>query len=164
MTEGGWSTLSKAEKGALIRPYIEEQLLSYSEIARIVGTSRVAVAGSADRNDIKSPLQGDAARKPRTKRPRKQGVKYSRIAPTQPIALPTDLVDKTPLKAGAWTPLAGSAPKPLHDLEQHDCRWPLGDVPFSFCGELAAAGRVYCAAHAALAYKPIERNAKKGNS
>lgn len=159
-----WIELNKQEKGEAIRPFIEEGLLSYSEIARIVGTSRTAIAGAADRNDIKSPLQGDAARKSRTKRPRKQGIKFSRIAPTQPIALPTDLVDRSPLKAGAWTPLTGSTPKALHDLEQHDCRWPLGEAPFNFCGQPAAPGHVYCAVHAAMAYKPWPEGRKKGTA
>ncbi len=159
-----WTALTKEQKGALIRPYIEEQHLSYSQVAAIVGASRVAIAGVVDRNDIKSPFAKAPRpkRKPKPKpRPDPQ-VRFSRIAPTQPIALPADLVDRTPLKAGAWTALPGSAPRPLHDLDTKDCKCPLGDGPFSFCGQPVAVGRVYCAHHAALAYKPIERNTKKG--
>jgi len=47
----------------------------------------------------------------------------------------------------------------LMDLAFDHCRWPLGDPQaeaFYFCGEPRDGGRVYCAAHAALAYVPIQ--------
>lgn len=161
-----WKALTGPQKADLIRPLILNDLLSYSQVAAIVGASRVAIAGVVDRNDIKSPF-AKAPRPKRKPKPRPRPdpqVRFSRIAPTQPIALPADLVDRTPLKAGAWTALPGSAPRPLHDLDTKGCKWPLGDGPFSFCGQPAAVGRVYCAHHAALAYKPVERTARKGTA
>lgn len=169
-------TLPKPDwKARLIEPLITEQLLSYAQIAAIVGASRVAVAGAAHRNNITSPLTRGAttaigskggtafkARQPKNPKvnPKADRPRMSRIAPTQPLALPDDLIDKTPLRKDAWLPLPGTAPRPLHDLEQHDCKWPLGDGPFTFCGQPAATGRVYCAAHVALAYKPREDRRK----
>ncbi len=176
-----WKRLNREQKGALIAPLIRDELLSYAQIGRRLGVSRLAIASAAWRNEITSPLttdhsgeigsRGGTAHKarqlknPKVKQPRPEPrVKMSRIAPTQPMALPDDLIDKSPLKPGAWTPLAGSTPMPLHDLKDRDCKWPLGEGPFGFCGQPAAAGRVYCAHHAALAYKPIERNARKGTA
>jgi GcrA cell cycle regulator len=48
-------------------------------------------------------------------------------------------------------------PKKLIDLEQHDCRWPIGEPrhpEFHFCGEKQADGRPYCAHHWAIAFQP----------
>ncbi|MDF1606976.1 GcrA family cell cycle regulator [Hoeflea sp. YIM 152468] len=43
----------------------------------------------------------------------------------------------------------------LLDLSRHHCRWPVDDAHDSgghrFCGEVAARGSSYCAAHAARA-------------
>jgi GcrA cell cycle regulator len=51
---------------------------------------------------------------------------------------------------------------PLVKLDNHTCRWPLGDPrddDFCFCGKRIKTGQTYCEEHAAIAYV---RNAKKG--
>lgn len=35
----------------------------------------------------------------------------------------------------------------LLDLEEHHCRWPVGDGPISFCGDTKTPGSSYCAKH-----------------
>ncbi len=50
----------------------------------------------------------------------------------------------------------------LTDLDNHTCRWPLGDPKdenFHFCGRKVRTGQTYCDEHAALAY--VKPNAKK---
>lgn len=37
------------------------------------------------------------------------------------------------------------------DLEDHQCRWPIGEKPFKFCGDTRAPGSSYCACHTARA-------------
>ncbi len=59
------------------------------------------------------------------------------------------------------------APKPqkeflsLTDLDNHTCRWPLGDPKdenFHFCGKKVRIGQTYCEEHAAIAYvKPNKK-------
>lgn len=51
-----------------------------------------------------------------------------------------------------WNALEGSNPV---RLELHDgCKWPIGvDGVTHFCNEAVAPGRVYCAAHYAVAYR-----------
>lgn len=43
----------------------------------------------------------------------------------------------------------------LLDLKAADCRWPLGDGPFVFCGQHAYDGSPYCEYHHRLAYVPV---------
>ncbi len=44
---------------------------------------------------------------------------------------------------------------PLIKLDNHTCRWPLGDPrddDFCFCGKRVKTGQTYCEEHAAVAY------------
>lgn len=49
----------------------------------------------------------------------------------------------------------------LTDLDNHTCRWPLGDPKdenFHFCGRKVKVGQTYCEEHSALAYvKPNKK-------
>ena len=43
----------------------------------------------------------------------------------------------------------------LTDLDNHTCRWPIGDPKdenFHFCGRKIKIGQTYCEEHAAVAY------------
>lgn len=171
-----WKALSPEAKGATIRPLIQTELLSYSQIARRLGATRSAIAAAADRHRIISPLtrgasgaigsKGGTANKARTpknpkvKQPRPERLKMSRIAPTQPAGFPDDLVDKTPIKKGAWSALPGTTPIPLDRLTEHACKWPIGESPTLFCGLHSLDGKHYCERHNAIAFKP--REARKG--
>lgn len=174
-----WTALTPEQKGDAIRPLITIDLLSYATIARRLGTTRSAIAAAADRHRIISPLTKGAtgaigskggtankARTPRNSKVKPERLKMSRIAPTQPTAVPDDLVDKTPLKPGAWTALSGTTPRAVehHKRDEHECCWPVGDDPILFCCAPAAPGRAYCSAHVALAYRPIDRTARKGTA
>jgi len=47
--------------------------------------------------------------------------------------------------------------KSLIDLEEHDCRWPIGEPqrePFGFCGTRAVPSQPYCAHHTSRAAQP----------
>lgn len=48
-------------------------------------------------------------------------------------------------------------PAPRHltvlNLGAHDCRWPYGDGPFTFCGHPALEEKPYCEFHCGLAYQ-----------
>ena len=37
------------------------------------------------------------------------------------------------------------------DIEDHQCRWPIGNGPFKFCGDQKTPGSSYCACHTARA-------------
>lgn len=53
----------------------------------------------------------------------------------------------------------------LAELQEHHCRWPIGDpkhANFGFCGCKKVPGLPYCNAHARRAYTPIEAHKPKG--
>lgn len=49
---------------------------------------------------------------------------------------------------------------PLVKLDNHTCRWPLGDPrddDFCFCGKRVKTGQTYCEEHAAVAYVRVSK-------
>lgn len=47
--------------------------------------------------------------------------------------------------------------KTMSNLEQNECRWPIGDPrheDFHFCGARQLAGRPYCEVHWRLSFQP----------
>ena len=178
-----WQELDRAQKGNLIRPYIEEQQLSYSQIAAIIGVSRVAVAGAADRNNIKSPYSrgvragighaGGAANKARASgsvaATRRNAPGKIPTAPRRPhkfvaTHIPEAIVDRRPARPDAWDALEGTTPRPLHEHQAGQCLWPVGpeDGPALFCCADVDPKGVYCTAHRALSYKPTPPLRLKG--
>ena len=66
-----------------------------------------------------------------------------------------------PSVAKPAAPLVEETNIPLVKLDNHTCRWPLGDPrddDFCFCGKRVRTGQTYCEEHAAIAYV---RNGKK---
>lgn len=52
-------------------------------------------------------------------------------------------------------PVVETANIPLVKLDNHTCRWPMGDPrddDFCFCGKRVRTGQTYCEEHAAVAY------------
>ncbi|MBQ8750361.1 MAG: global cell cycle regulator GcrA-like protein [Alphaproteobacteria bacterium] len=53
------------------------------------------------------------------------------------------------------TPVVEETNIPLVKLDNHTCRWPMGDPKdedFCFCGKRIRTGQTYCEEHAAVAY------------
>lgn len=60
-----------------------------------------------------------------------------------------------PSSSAAAAPLNEETNIPLVKLDNHTCRWPLGDPrddDFCFCGKHVKTGQTYCEEHAAIAY------------
>lgn len=58
-------------------------------------------------------------------------------------------------KQPAAKPAVETSRIPLVKLDNHTCRWPLGDPrdeDFCFCGKKIKTGQTYCEEHAAVAY------------
>lgn len=53
-------------------------------------------------------------------------------------------------------PEVAANPVALFDLQDHHCRWPLGDPHHEMlhCGAQVALDRPYCPAHCRMAYQP----------
>jgi len=57
------------------------------------------------------------------------------------------------LTSRAFRALAGSAPIPVAAHREGQCRWPLGDGPFAYCGcATPDPNSNYCPAHEAIAH------------
>ena len=71
-------------------------------------------------------------------------------------------VEKTSMPAGSPVMASSAKNEPakkgmmsLMDLDNHTCRWPLGDPKdenFHFCGRKVKIGQTYCEEHANIAY------------
>lgn len=148
-TDQGWTR----ERIARLKE-LWPQDLSAAKIARELGggLSRNAVIGKAKRMGL--PRRAPVPPPKPKPRPRKPGRTHmfavpSFGAPKRVSAVP--VVD-------AEIPL--SQRKSFLELENHHCRWPVGDPGepgFFFCGAPSAdleEGRPYCAAHHAVAFVP----------
>lgn len=80
--------------------------------------------------------------------------KKSKTMPTAEIQEPAVLNVKTSKESTA-TNSVEETNIPLVKLDNHTCRWPLGDPrddDFCFCGKKIRTGQTYCDEHAAIAY------------
>jgi len=143
-----------------------KQGLTTGEIGKRLGVSKNSIVGKVHR------LQLDARPSP---------IKKKNEAEDSPVA-PTVSEEKTetvevvapvkPEKAAAPVKVSGksnnaavlspnTANIKLTDLDNHTCRWPLGDPKdenFHFCGKKVRVGQTYCEEHSAIAYvKPNKK-------
>lgn len=143
---GFWTDEKNAQMRAL---FVQGE--SYSRIARMLGTTRSAVAGRVlrrhwrrDRNDARKGCREE------------NDVCQANAAPaTEP-----DTAIKTENTAGVSTGPARRADgafATMLDVADGECRWPVGDPgaeDFHLCGAQAVPGKPYCACHCAVAYVP----------
>ena len=122
---------------------------SASEIAEEFGISRSAVIGERWRLSQRSP-------EPRSSGKSKQAV--ARPAVAEPAARIAASDEARPARAAAVSaaPAARSLTPLIPDLLslpfRGACKWAYGERDFAFCGRKTDVGRVYCDAHARLAY------------
>ena len=133
--------------------------LSCSQIAERIGhVSRNAVIGKIARLGLSNSQRhrntyGANLRSARTRKRRADILRVSRAKPKEKPPQRPWLADVAPLPPKAVTDVAR---KPLADLEDQDCRWPVGDPKakdFGFCAAERVPGMAYCAAHCARAYQ-----------
>ena len=63
-------------------------------------------------------------------------------------------LDAEVLKGDAWVALPGTAPVPVEQHREGQCRWPIGEpaeAGFGYCGCPVATGSAYCRTHQARA-------------
>ncbi len=125
---------------------------SAAEIAiRIGAASKNAVIGRARRLGL--PPKAKPARAPPPRPSRKQKAEARKPRRSKPLVAIVEAVVRAPLEPT----------RSFEALVQHECRFPIGDpgTPgFGFCGR-PVSGRVYCAAHHAVAYVTPLRHAAR---
>lgn len=146
-----------------------KQGLTTGEIGKRLGVSKNSIVGKVHR------LQLDARPSPIKKKDEEQeNAAVAATAETKPAAVKA----KTEKKTEPREEKPAAAPQPvaekpavvrknvagdvkLTDLDNHTCRWPIGDPKdenFHFCGRKVRIGQTYCEEHAALAYvKPNKK-------
>lgn len=138
-----------------------KQGLTTSEIAKKIGVSKNSIVGKVHRLNltarpspikkkenvvVEQPVQKNVEKTPKSAKP----VKKVKIEPVEisPTVVQPTTVEKTECI-------------PLTELDNHTCRWPIGDPRdegFCFCGKKVRSGQTYCEEHAAIAYvKPIRK-------
>lgn len=143
-----------------------KQGLTTGEIGKRLGVSKNSIVGKVHR------LQLDARPSPIKKKEeevsdsaaaeKKTAVKSKSEKKPQPKAEPTPTAAPAPLPIKAASSAGNTSGEVrLTDLDNHTCRWPLGDPKdenFHFCGKKVKIGQTYCEEHAALAYvKPTKK-------
>lgn len=138
------------ERVALARE-LWQQGFSAGQIAlRLRGVSRNAVIGKLHRLGLTNDdRKTDRATQIRVKRNRKRCMRTGAI----PEALTPPRLPSAPLPQADPKDVARVA---FHDLEDHHCRYPVGDPTAGFCGFQRVPGLSYCPTHAARCYRPPE--------
>ncbi|MDQ0316783.1 GcrA family cell cycle regulator [Amorphus orientalis] len=163
--------------------------LSASQIAtQLGGVTRNAVIGKIHRLGLSGRAKTPSQQRPRKQRPAPKpagrvaaSASSSGAGATQTVARASRVVGNAALKI-ATDPEPETAPavaargqaeivpfgdrKTLLELNEHTCRWPMGDPgsqDFAFCGRESTPGEPYCAAHARVAYQPAPDRRKSRN-
>jgi hypothetical protein len=182
-----WSLLTPEEKQAAVRQAVATDGLTYSQAAIALGTTRVAIAGVVERSLRKpNPIRSSSGKKGgsapgaaggrRTAKTKAANKARAKPRPARKIPprlnafsrLPSEeSLPPVPARGDVWVELAGSSPIAIAD--HHDgCRWPVGpDLPFNYCNEAVTGEKVYCAAHAAIAYReppPRKNNGRRDSA
>lgn len=127
-----------------------KQGLTTNEIAKNLGVSKNSIVGKVHRlnltarpSPIKKKEDESAADKTEAAKPEAKNIKKITI---NPVEIKAPAPEKAP---GGGTCLK------LTELDNHTCRWPVGDPRddnFCFCGKKVRGGQTYCEEHAAIAY------------
>lgn len=132
------------ERDATMREMFEDGL-SAAAVAKALGVSRSSVMGRSYRTGIKSKLkpfgtgyrlspEEKAKRRPRRKAPRiSEAIASLEVAINEPLCLS------------------------IMELESHHCRYPVGDFPFLYCGNVVAEGHSWCKGHCGIVYTPEDK-------
>lgn len=89
------------------------------------------------------------------------------IAKPEPKPQPVAETSEEDIKLASTLNIPSAAPVKkdflsLTDLDNHTCRWPIGDPKdenFHFCGKKVRLGQTYCEEHSAIAY--VSKQTKK---
>jgi GcrA cell cycle regulator len=134
--------------------------MTTGQIAKVLNVTKNSIIGKVHRlcltarpSPIKKTANPDAEKKTpkaaktckkasQSKQPAEKPSKEPKKATIEEIAKPASVViEETNI--------------PLVKLDNHTCRWPIGDPrdeEFCFCGKRIRTGQTYCEEHAAVAY------------
>lgn len=146
-----------------------KQGLTTGEIGKRLGVSKNSIVGKVHRLGLSgrpSPIKKkDGTEAPAEKKEATENVVKATKPKVEKAPAPkaTKVEKKAEEKVEVEEKIEISAPAPHHhngktsltDLDNHTCRWPIGDPKdenFHFCGRKVRIGQTYCDEHANIAY------------
>lgn len=142
--------------------------LTTGEIGKRLGVSKNSIVGKVHRLQLSgrpSPIKKKDAPTAETPAPAKPSkAEKTSSQPNKPkeekVSAPKEEEIVVEISAPVSAPAPKAASKPsgktmLTDLDNHTCRWPIGDPKdenFHFCGRKVKIGQTYCEEHANIAY------------
>ena len=147
------------------------------EIGRRLGISKNSIVGKVHRlglsgrpSPIKKKSDTPAKPAPKAEKPEPKPVEKPierPVAKKSTVEIITPLPDEEDdIKLARSINIASTEPSKngnlsLTELDNHTCRWPIGDPKddnFHFCGKKVRLGQTYCEEHSAIAYvKPTKK-------
>ena len=168
---GGWDDERKAK---LLRLHADG--MTYSQMAKVMGTTRSAVAGVLKRSGAERSAKVNARNRAAPAKAAAEKRRQARAEAGDPVKAPTPERRSLPrVKAPAIpTPAPLKLRNPARvdeavgELSANTCRWPIGDPGqegFRFClAPVMVAGKPYCAGHSAQATSETEKWLKRNRS
>jgi len=135
-----------------------KQGLTTNEIAKQLGVSKNSIVGKVHRLNLTarpSPIKKKEDNTPDLPKTAQENADTKTVVKKITI---------NPVEIKTTMPAAGkdNGCLKLTDLDNHTCRWPMGDPRddnFCFCGKKVRTGQTYCEEHAAIAYvKPVKKS------
>ncbi len=135
-----------------------KQGLTTNEIAKQLGVSKNSIVGKVHRLNLTarpSPIKKKEDASPDSQKTAQESTDTKTVVKKITI---------NPVEIKTTMPAAGkdSGCLKLTDLDNHTCRWPMGDPRddnFCFCGKKVRSGQTYCEEHSAIAYvKPVKKS------
>ncbi len=135
--------------------------LTGNAIAQHFGVSRNAILGIVDRMGLMGHRTGTqqyrngkvrtkkikaAQRPPKAAKPKVKPGNYSTKGAT-PAQIAHSRQEWEELQAILAARPDVARVQNIVDLEPHQCRWPIGDRPYAYCGDHKVQGRSYCTEH-----------------
>lgn len=133
--------------------------LSFSQIGARLGRSRNAVIGKAHREGLSGTAEYKKCHKPARPGGRVPKAKKKPKPWTQFERKSAAVFASEPFTPGPELVIPPNERKGILDLQENDCRWPIGDpqkADFHFCNRKKVPGLAYCEAHSRRAYQPPE--------
>jgi GcrA cell cycle regulator len=144
MTSGRYTWVWTDEKVSELRRLWADPDLRAREIGALLGVTRAAIIGKANRINLAKRRFVDTPRASRPSRARP----HAERAPQPPRLKPVPIPKHEDPCGQPWEPMFGVTPVTLIDLEAGMCKWPVTEgSPFLFCGAPALDGKPYCKHH-----------------
>ena len=140
--------------------------LTTSEIAKKLGVSKNSIVGKVHRLSLSgrpSPIKKkEETQKIKVKTPKKNKLSQEKeekfSVQQEDLLFDTENEIKIDVVSEVIVPVENGSSEEnvrLTDLDNHTCRWPIGDPRdenFHFCGKKVRTGQTYCEEHSSIAY------------